>query len=147
VLSIYPVIHRRQALAHELALLQDMECERNLSLLDTEPQYAANVIKELKAQLVTIRGDFIRFPITYNFHALDERENLAAVVPYAGELAERGSQSNSPAVRASAEMLNGALRDLADTLATEFLRLEPSRRSSGVLPQRSFERRSSTKRE
>jgi hypothetical protein len=124
VLSIYPALERRQSAANEIALIQDSEADGK-SLLHTEAHYAAEVLTELKTSIVTLRGDLIQFPITYYFHAIDERDNFAAVVAYLYELAMRiESETDSPTLNYAAHMLVGSLYDMARILGREFLHLE-----------------------
>jgi Ion channel len=124
VLSIYPALERRQSTANEIALIQDSEADGK-RLADASPDYAAEVLTELKASMVTLRGDLIQFPITYYFHALDERDNFAAVLSYLYSLAVRiESETDSPTLNYAAHMLVASLYDLARILGQEFLKME-----------------------
>jgi hypothetical protein len=124
VLSIYPALERRQSTANEIALIQDSEADGK-RLMATDPSYAAEVLTELKASMVTLRGDLIQFPITYYFHALDDRDNFAAVVGYLYDLAMRvESETDSPSLNYAAHMLVASLYDMAQILGREFLDME-----------------------
>jgi Ion channel len=124
VLSIYPVIQRRQSTANEIAVLQDAEHDGK-SLLAVDPAYAAYVLAELKTMLVTLRSDFIQFPITYYFHALNERDSFPAVIQYLFDTAlSIESQTQSPALNYAAHLLVASLYDVAQTLAREFLGID-----------------------
>jgi hypothetical protein len=124
VLSIYPALERRQSTANEIALIQDSEADGKL-LIATDPQYGADLLTELKASMVTLRGDLIQFPITYYFHALDNRDNFAAVIAYLYDLALRiETETDSPTLNYAAHMLVGSLYDMARILGREFLKIE-----------------------
>lgn len=132
VLSIYPALERRQSAANEIALIQDSEADGK-SLTHTDPEYAADLLTELKASMVTLRGDLIQFPITYYFHALDERDNFAAVLSYLYSLALRlESETDSPTLNFAAHMLVASLHDMARILGREFLAMENTEEPAAV---------------
>jgi hypothetical protein len=132
VLSIYPALERRQSAANEIALIQDSEADGKL-LTHTDPEYAADVLTELKASIVTLRGDLIQFPITYYFHAIDERDNFAAVIGYLYATALRiESEAGSPTLNYAAHMLVASLYDMARILGGEFLEMENTDDPSAV---------------
>ncbi len=122
LLSLYPAFARRQSLAREATLLRESEQESALEEMGGEA--AERVLGNLTSQLVTVRGDLVRFPITYYFHNSDERYSLPQAMPYLARLAERaGGAGRTPGMRLRASMLRCAVEDYLETVASNFLGL------------------------
>lgn len=121
VLSTYPVLARRRALAHELTLLGKAErATATTAALDLEA--FERLLASLTARLVTVHGDLTQFPVTYYFHTRDERYLLPATIRRLVRLAGDGGEPGQPqAVRLRAAMLRCALDDFAATLGRDFL--------------------------
>lgn len=85
-----------------------------------------SLFQDLASQLVAVRNDLMQFSITYYFHSSDDRSGIATTLPYLANLAEEGHNSDLMEVRMSANMLSGAVENLANTIATNFLTLPPS---------------------
>jgi hypothetical protein len=127
VLSIYPVLSRRRALAQEVSLLGRAERETGLDATRTSPEAAGRALGSLTSGLISARGDLLQFPVTYYFYDSDERSSLPAQIQKFLGLAERGESGGSPpAVRLRAAALRGAVEDLSETLATRFLGRDPA---------------------
>jgi hypothetical protein len=92
------------------------------------------ILGEVTSQLVTIRGDLIKFPIAYYFHSRDEQAELSVIMPYLLELVEKASDAEcAPEVRMRAMMLHGAVEKFSTTVASRFLGLPPSTPTEQVI--------------
>ena len=121
VISLYPVLSRRRSFAHEVTLLREAESKSGIAVVLQED--AADVLRTLASRLVTLRGDLMQFPVSYYFHAGDERSALPSVMAYIIDLADGGKAAERPqSVRLGAAVLSGATEDFAQTLADSFLR-------------------------
>lgn len=124
VLSIYPALSRSRSLAQEIFLLHGAEQERSRRVTEMEADFVENVFQGLVSQLVSVRNDMLQFEITYFFHASDERTGISAMLPYLLRLAKDGQDEKHPdEVRIESRMLQGAIDNLATTIATRFLGL------------------------
>lgn len=47
-----------------------------------EPEVTRLLLDDFPTRLVTVRGEFFRFPITYYYGSSDEHSSLSAVLPY-----------------------------------------------------------------
>ncbi|MEV5438488.1 potassium channel family protein [Streptomyces sp. NPDC052682] len=117
VLEIYPALTRRRVLAVRLALLRDsapttrqIDCTAGAVLLDS-----------LATDVVRVRIDFTQYAEAYYFHDGEDQASLAAMVGYAGTLAQLGQAAGRPEVRLAGRQLAGALEDLAAILDQRFL--------------------------
>jgi hypothetical protein len=128
LLSIYPDLGRRQAFARNISLLGSAEAMTGVDVMNLDNADATvQKLSTLTDELVSIRGDMLQFPITYYFHEGEQASAMPAALPQVLNLARRASRSECPAeVRLQAACLHGALDDLAETLATQFLYVEPS---------------------
>ncbi len=80
-----------------------------------------------------IRSDLSHFPVTYYFHAGDERSSLSANMGNLLRIAQDGiGEGNPPPVRLSAAELRGAIDDFSATITSQFLAL-PSSPTAKVL--------------
>jgi len=123
LLLVYPALGRRRSLAYELSLLLREEEETGTSLVDLEPVVAERVYADLTDRLIAVERDFVNFPVSYYFTEGDPRFSLASSLPYALDLARRGTSGDTPnSVRLRARMLEEALGDLAATTAHRFHR-------------------------
>ncbi|MDD7939604.1 potassium channel family protein [Actinomycetospora lutea] len=87
LLSIFPVLSRRRALAYEIRLLEEVGAD------DSDPgppsPLPASVYADLTSRLVACERDLVTFPITYYFHDDDPRFALPAVMGHLLDLAEQ----------------------------------------------------------
>jgi hypothetical protein len=117
LLSIYPVLNRRRALAYEVNLLVHSEQQLETSVVDLGTEAAEGIYAELTTRLVAVERDMATFPIAYYFATSDSRFSLPAVMPNLLDLAERGQDEALPArVRLRATMLHEAIDDFASAL-------------------------------
>ena len=122
LISLYPVLSRRRSFSHEVNLLREAESESGIAVVTQED--AADVLRTLASRLVTLRGDLMQFPVSYYFHASEERSALASVMPYIIDLADRGQAAERPdSVRLAAAVLSRATEDFAQTVADSFLHI------------------------
>ncbi len=92
------------------------------------------ILGELTSQLVTVRGDLIKFPSAYYFQGRDEQAELSVIMPYLLQLAERASDDKcAPEVRMRATMLRGAIEKFSATVASRFLGPSPSTPTEEVI--------------
>jgi hypothetical protein len=88
---------------------------------------AERLLRDLTAQLVSIQGDVIQFPITYYFHIPEEKFSLPLAMPYLVRLAEQGNGADHDAqVRRRAAMLGEAVEDFSTTIVSGFLGMPPA---------------------
>lgn len=118
-MQIYPALARRRGLAIWLALLQETGYARKSG--GTDPAIGSRVLEELAADIIKIRVDLAQNAETYHFQEAEESMSLPACLPYALDLAERSSRSASADVRFGGELVQGALKELATFLRTQFL--------------------------
>ncbi len=124
LVSIFPALTRRRALADAIAYLRAAESETETSVEDLGPHVAQQMLGELTTQLASVRSDLILFPITYYFSSQDEQAELASRMPYLLRLAQRSSDENHPGeVRVRAAALREAIDGFAYTVASRFLGL------------------------
>ena len=127
LLSVFPALSYRRAFADQILLLRDTESEMGIPLTDLDSDTVQQILGEVTSQLVTIRGDLIKFPIGYYFHSRDEQAELSVIMPYLLELVEKASDAEcAPEVRMRAMMLRGAIEKFSTTVASRFLGLSPS---------------------
>lgn len=133
VVSIYPPLTRRRALAQQVALIRDAESESGVSVAGAGAQATERRLESLTSQLTTVRSDLSQFPITYYFHSGDERESLPAHMQALLRLAEEcAGEDAPPPVRLGAAELRGAIDDFCSTVGPQFLGL-PSTPAERVL--------------
>lgn len=126
MLSIYPALSRSRTLAQEISLIHDAELAVGGNITKMKADSIETLLQGLASQLVSVRNDLMQFSITYYFHSSDDRSGIATTLPYLAHLAEKSRNSDQPEVRMSAEVLEGAIENLATTIATDFLRISPS---------------------
>lgn len=122
VLSIYPVLARRRALALEVALLQRASACAGLERL-TESPLTESVLARLASQLAQTRVDLQQSAITWYFRDPEAETSYPHALSLL-RLAEEGLRPEQPpSVRLSAALLRATLDDCAAMLARDFLRL------------------------
>lgn len=126
VLSIYPALSRSRSLAQEISLIHDAEMVERISVTEMGAGSVESLFQSLASQLVAVRNDLMQFSITYYFHSSDDRSGISTTLPYLANLAEEGRNSDLMEVRMSANMLSGAVENLANTIASSFLRQDSS---------------------
>lgn len=127
LLSIYPDLGRRQVFARSVSLLTSAETTTGIEITEIDnTDVTVQELATLTSGLVAIRGDLLQFPITYYFHEGEQESALPVVMPQVLNVAQRASAADRPAeVRLQAARLHAALDDMAETLATQFLLIEP----------------------
>jgi hypothetical protein len=119
LISIYGVISRRDAFAHEVHLSRGAEERLGEALADADPDLMERMLTSFTTQLIITRRDLIHFPITHHFRTEDEERALSALLPFLRRMVEEGGVESRPhALKVRAEMLGMAIEDFADTLRT-----------------------------
>jgi voltage-gated potassium channel Kch len=119
LLSIFPVLSRRRALAYEIHLLEEVRTDAD----DPGPlaRLPASVYADLTSRLVASERDLVTFPITYYFHDDDIRFALPAAMEHLLELAEEARrQAGSPEAHFHGRLLLRAIDEFAASLAERF---------------------------
>lgn len=76
ILSVYPVLSRRFALATEVANLSRAERQTGSRFGGLDATYTAAALVRFGEMVVQVRNDFAQFPITYYFEATDPNTAL-----------------------------------------------------------------------
>jgi hypothetical protein len=121
VLQVYPALTRRRALAIRLSLLRRADAVRVLS--EEDVPMAANLLEDLAGELVHARVDLTQYAETYYFRDGEESASLAATIDTALQLAHAAEGSPRADMRFAGTLLDVALRDFADLLDEQFLRV------------------------
>jgi hypothetical protein len=119
LLSIFPVLSRRRALAYEIRLLEEARTDPD----DPGPPspLPSSVYADLTSRLVASERDLVTFPITYYFHDDDIRFALPAAMEHLLELAEEARREVSLSeVHFHGGLLLRAIDDFAASLAERF---------------------------
>jgi hypothetical protein len=125
LLSIYPVLESRRALAQQATLLHHSERENQLDLIRDAPNRAEDWVMAIGADLASLRNQMAQFPITYYFDMGESETALAGALSYLLELADRSSSSSQPALRIAGAVLGGAVESFLEMLARDFLPVSP----------------------
>ena len=134
LLLIFPALSYRRAFADQILLLRNTESEMGIPVTNLDSDTVQQILGEVTSQLVTIRGDLIKFPIAYYFHSRDEQAELSVIMPYLLELVEKASDAEcAPEVRMRAMMLHGAVDQFSTTVASRFLGLPPATPTEQVI--------------
>lgn len=134
LLLVFPALSYRRAFADQILLLRNTESEMGIPVTNLDSDTVQQILGEVTSQLVTIRGDLIKFPIAYYFHSRDEQAELSVIMPYLLELVEKASDGEcAPEVRMRAMMLHGAIENFSTTVASRFLGLPPSTPTEQVI--------------
>ena len=77
-MSIYPSLARRRNLAREIALLT-----RRAEATDGDLTHVVDrgMLQQLSRQVVSVRDDFVQYPITYYFRNADDASALDVALP------------------------------------------------------------------
>jgi hypothetical protein len=121
LLSIYPVLESRRALAQQATLLRHSERENRLDLVRDAPERAEDWIMVVGADLASLRNQMAQFPITYYFDMGEPETALAGALSYLLELADRSSSALPPALKIAGTVLGGAVESFLEMLAKDFL--------------------------
>ena len=128
-LAIGQALSQCRSLAHRITLAREAEPSAELALTSMEPELTKQILDDFATRLVAVRGELLRFPITYYYGSRDERSSLPAVLPYLTWLAEEAEmEDRPPEVRLYAAMLQRAIDHFSATIASRFLGVAPSRR-------------------
>jgi hypothetical protein len=125
LLSIYPVLESRRALAQRATLLHYSERENHLDLVRDASQRAEDWIMAIGADLASLRNQMAQFPITYYFDLGEPETALAGALSYLLELADRSSSAPQPALKIAGTVLGGAVESFLEMLAKNFLNVPP----------------------
>jgi voltage-gated potassium channel Kch len=119
LLSIFPVLSRRRALAYEIHLLEEVRTDPGKP--GPPAPLPASVCADLTSRLVASERDLVTFPITYYLHDDDIRFALPAAMEHLVELAEEARrQASLPEVHFHGRLLLRAIDDFAASLAERF---------------------------
>lgn len=117
LVSIYAVISRRDAFAHEVHLCREAEERLGEKLADADPALLERMLASFTDQLIATRRDLIHFPITHYFRPEDDERALSGLLPFLSGLAAEGSEASRPhGLKVRAEMLRMGIDDFAETL-------------------------------
>lgn len=117
LVSIYGVISRRDAFAHEVQLSQEAEVRLGERLADADPELLERMMTSFASQLVMVRRDLIHFPITHHFRTEDEERALSGLLPFLRRLVVEATEAQCPrALQVRGQMLGMAIDDFAETL-------------------------------
>ncbi|MHC1557896.1 hypothetical protein ACR9E3_03015 [Actinomycetospora sp. C-140] len=119
LLSIFPVLSRRRALAYEIRLLEEVGTDVG----DPGPPspLPASMYADLTSRLVACERDLVTFPITYYFHDDDARFALPAVMHHLLDLAEEARrQDTSTDAHFHGGLLLRAIDDFAAGIGDRF---------------------------
>ncbi len=133
IMSVYPALARRRHLAREVSLVGRSETGAGIALSDVDPGTYGGLLRDMAGQIVSVRDDFVQFPITYFFWIADAEAALGPALHRLTRLARNGSTDLDPGVRLSAALLVGALEDLATHLAESQLKIDATAGLDAVL--------------
>jgi len=123
LLSIYPVLEARRAIAQRATLLHHAERENRLDLVQAASEHAVDWILSLGSDVAGLRNQMAQFPITYYFDMGEPETALAGALSYLYELADRASSHSEPKMRIAGTILGGAVEIFLEMLARDFLSL------------------------
>ena len=114
ILSIYPILERRRSLAHSAILLRDVLSSGG----QLTAEFAKAALATFAQQLVTLRSDFLHFPVTFYFHEQTERSGLGSAFSFLKCLSRWAESENAdPSLRTAGTLLSVALNDVVKLLA------------------------------
>jgi hypothetical protein len=123
ILAVYPVLARRQRLAHEVTLLSEAKAASGKGLLDLDPSVSRQALANLTEHLIDVHSDLSEHAVTYYFRTHNPRFALPTVLPALVHLAAEASAPDSPpALRFQGIMLRLAIEDIAAEIGPLFLR-------------------------
>jgi voltage-gated potassium channel Kch len=119
LISIYGVLSRRDAFAHEVHLSMVAEEHLGEKVADADPELLERLLASFTVQLVATRRDLIHFPITHEFRSEDTERALSGLLPFLRRLVGEATEEGRPrALKVRAQMLGMAIDDFAETLRT-----------------------------
>lgn len=122
VLSLYPVLARRRALAQAFALTHEGLSETGMRLTALPPEQTAQLLATFTAQLTRAHADLLQSPASYYFYDPTPRTSLAAMLGWAADwAAAAGAVDAPPAVRFEGARLTHAVRDYLSVVRQHFL--------------------------
>ena len=124
VLQIYPALTRRRVLAIRLSSLRRADVLTELR--ETDSVLLARLLEGLSTDIIQARVDMSEYSETYYFRDDDPNASLAAMLPYAAELARMGAMSARGDIRLTAQLLTIALEDFAEVLKDRFKSSDPT---------------------
>jgi Ion channel len=128
-LAINQALSQCRSLAHRITLVREAEPYAELAVTRMKPEATRLLLDDFATRLAAVRGEFLRFPITYYYGTNDEHSSLPTAVPYLVWLAEEGGREDRPPeVRIYAATLHGAIDHFSATIASRFLDVAPSPR-------------------
>jgi hypothetical protein len=117
LISIYRTIGRRDALAHEILLIQEAEERMGEALADADPKLLETILTSFADGLIIARRDLIHFPISYFFVSEDDRLALSELFPFLRRLIEEAcAEGHAQELRVRAEVLRQALAEYEETI-------------------------------
>lgn len=117
ILSVYPVLSRRFALATEVANVAGAEERTGTAISELDPDFTAAALTRFGEMVVQVRNDFAQFPITYYFEATDPNTALPRALRSLVRWSELVDHAEvPPETRFAAAALRNALDELAAAL-------------------------------
>ncbi|WP_033107425.1 potassium channel family protein [Microbacterium profundi] len=123
VLQVYPALARRRVLAIRLSSLR--RTMSTTALRDAEATLIAAVLERLSTDIIQARIDLSEYSETYYFRDEDPNCSLAAMLPYAAELASIGAAAPRSDTRFAAKLLMFALEGFTEVLKDRFPHTAP----------------------
>lgn len=114
VLSIYPALMRRRALAARITTLLSEIGEATRLRAGDPPTVLAVVLHGIAERLATAQVDLIQYPSSYFFHGPSQRLSLPEALPRLRQALTRDDLP--PKARAAAQVVLATLEDLSRTL-------------------------------
>lgn len=121
LLSIYPVLESRRAVAQAATLLHNAELENRLDLIRDVSDKAQEWLFDIGQEMATLRNQMAQFPITYYFDMNESETALAGALSYLYELSQRASRAPIPGLKVAGNVLGGAVESFLEMLAADFL--------------------------
>lgn len=122
VLQVYPTLSRRRSVALQLKLLGTESTYRTMR--EGLPEIASRMLDSVTQAVVECSTDLSVYAESYFFRERERDRSLPAQIPVAVRMGREAEKSASPEVRRSAEMLQAAIENLAETLNRDFLHVE-----------------------
>jgi hypothetical protein len=145
ILHIYEDLEIRRSLAHETVLLREALERTEIHPGELNRLAVERIVGDTTARIVRITGGLLQFPITYFFRSDDERESLELMSLFLLDIAEElARECYPPEVRLHAQMLVGAMDDLAEVVGVRFLGLDRDTSTREVLQRYAEEHRQVT---
>lgn len=120
VLSLYPVLARRRALAHRVAIARKAAAASH-SALPLSPREAARWLAQATDDLALVHAELLQNPMTYYFHDPGEPLALPAALPSLAAWSDAALQSSGADVRFYGAALGRAVDDLLAHVGDTYL--------------------------